>query len=226
MIRINLLPEASRSVRAAGGPSGSAQLWVAIYAIGVVVWGAILAVIYFSYDATLQEQRSANEALRAQIEELRSRSARLEEVQAQLEASYALEQVVGELEKARTGPVRAMMELSRILSVCPPDRPNCDDVGPTIDPQQLEQLRRDNPYATYNRSWDVRRLWLTHFEEEGRQCRIRGVGRTNEDVAEFLRRLALSELFDQVTLQRTEASRDSDSGLELINFELTCQVMY
>lgn len=226
MIRINLLPEAKRAARAAGGPSGSAQLWAAIYLIGVVVWGAILAVIYFSYDGKLQEQLSANQALRSQIEDIRSRSARLEEVQAQLEASYALEQVVEELEKARTGPVRAMMELSKILSVCPPDRPNCEDAGPTIDPQQLEQLRRDNPYATYNRSWDVRRLWLTHFEEEGRQCRIRGVGRTNEDVAEFLRRLALSELFDQVTLQRTEASRDSDSGLELINFELTCQVMY
>ena len=73
----------------------------------------------------------------------------------------------------------------------------------------------------------MRRLWVTHFEEESRQCRMHAVrGRTNEDVAEFLRRLALSELFDQVTLQRTEATQDRESGLELISFELTCQVTY
>ncbi|MEM9068770.1 MAG: PilN domain-containing protein [Myxococcota bacterium] len=225
MIRINLLPQAKRAVRAAG-PSGSSQVWAAIYMVGVVVWGAILAVIYFSYDGTLQEQLSANNALDTQIQALRTKSARLEEVQSQLEASHSLEQVVGELNKARTGPVRAMMELSRILSVCPPDRPNCDDVGPTIDAQQLEQLRRDNPYANFNRSWDVRRLWITHFEEEGRACRMRGLGRSNEDVAEFLRRLALSELFDDVMLQRTEAARDNQTDLELIGFELTCQVIY
>ncbi len=130
-----------------------------------------------------------------------------------------MEEVVSELNRGRTGPTRAMMELSRILRTG-------EGAGPTIDPAALEALRRDNPLATFNRSWDSRRLWLTVFEEENRQCRIEGIGRSNEDVAEFLRRLQLSELFDQVTLQRTEAERDQISGLELIKFELRCQVTY
>ena len=70
------------------------------------------------------------------------------------------------------------------------------------------------------------RLWLVRFEENNRECRIEGVGRTNEDVAEFLRRLQLSELFDNVTLQRTEAEEDSQSSFELIKFELRCRVTY
>ncbi len=225
MIRINLAAQSKRAARVAA-PSGGVEKWAAIYFGMLVVWLGVLAVIYFSFDGKLSEQMAANNALQTQITALRTKSARLEEVQGQLEASRSLEQIVDELNKARTGPVRAMMELSRILSLCPPENPGCEDVGPTIDPQELEELRRDNPYATYNRSWDVRRLWLTHFEEENRACRMRGLGRSNEDVAEFLRRLSLSELFGEVMLQRTEAVTDRETSLEMIGFELTCQVTY
>jgi hypothetical protein len=53
-----------------------------------------------------------------------------------------------------------------------------------------------------------------------------GQGKTNEDVAEFLRRLALSEVFETVTLTKTEATEDNASGLSFIGFELTCRVRY
>ena len=109
------------------------------------------------------------------------------------------------------------MELSKTLS---------RDRGPTIDPQALERLRQNNPLANFNRNWDVRRLWLTSFEEENRECRIVGLGRTNEDVAEFLQRLSLSELFENVTLQKTESATDQGTGLSLIGFELTARVRY
>lgn len=226
MIRINLLPEAKRAARTSGGGGGSSQVWAGVYMLAVAIWLAVLAVIYFSYDSELQDKVRANQDLDTQIAELRQRSARLEEVRAELEASHALEEVVTELNAARTGPTRALMELSRILSQCPADRPSCDDVGPTIDPQALEELRRDNPHAGFNRTWDVRRLWLTKFEEQGRECQMEGTGRTNEDVAEFLRRLTLSELFDGVTLTRTSSNEDRELNLELIEFELTCRVIY
>ncbi|MEZ4248987.1 MAG: PilN domain-containing protein [Polyangiales bacterium] len=218
MIRINLVPQAKRAARASS-PAGGGQVWAAVYFFGTLVFMGILAVVYFAKDGELEEQRQANNQLRGTIQEIRARSARLEEVQALLAASRNLEEVVGELNRARTGPTRAMLELSRILSTG-------DSAGPTIDPAALEELRRVNPLAGYNRSWDARRLWLTKFEEENRQCRMTGLGRTNEDVAEFLRRLSLSELFEQVTLQRTEAKEDADSGLPVIQFELSCQVSY
>jgi Tfp pilus assembly protein PilN len=55
---------------------------------------------------------------------------------------------------------------------------------------------------------------------------IHGAGRTNEDVAEFLRRLTLSDLFAQVTLTKTEAAEDEATHLDVINFELAATVNY
>lgn len=218
MIRINLLPTSGKTTRVAG-PSGSAQLWGGIYLVAVVIWGVMLALIYFNYQATLEEKQEANRTLDAEIQRLETKSARLEEVRSELEASQELEEVVDQLNRARTGPTRLLLELSDILSTG-------DGAGPSIDPQVLERIRHDNPLASYNRSWDVHRLWLTHFQEENRECSMRGTGRTNEDVAEFLQRLTLSELIETVNLERTVAQTDRETGLEFIEFQLVCRVTY
>ena len=218
MIRINLLPDSGKS-KSVAGPSGSAQLWAGIYLVGVVAWGIMLALVYFNYESTLEEKQEANRTLDAEIQRLETKSARLEEVRGQLESSRELEEVVEQLNRARTGPTRLLLELSDILSTG-------DGAGPTIDPQALEQLRRDNPLASYNPNWDVHRLWLTHFDETDRECTMRGTGRTNEDVAEFLQRLSLSELIETVSLERTVARRDGDTGLDFIEFHLSCKVTY
>lgn len=218
MIRINLLPQARKAVRApsAAAPAGSQQAWVIVYLVALAAWGAVLTGVYIVYAGKLEEQQQQNAALDSQIQTLLTKSAQLDEVRAKLQASLALEALVEDLNKARQGPTRVMMEISKILS---------PGGGPTIDPQALEALRADNPLAGYNRSWDPRRLWLTEFREENRECRITGQGKTNEDVAEFLRRLALSELFEQVTLTKTEAV-EGEEGLSFIKFELTCRVSY
>ena len=52
------------------------------------------------------------------------------------------------------------------------------------------------------------------------------MGRSNEDVAEFLRRLTLSEIYDDVTLQRTRAATDPATNLPTVGFDITCKVRY
>lgn len=214
MIRINLLPQAKR---AAGGASVSAstQTWGVIYLLTVGLTLIGLGAVYFVYSGELDEQKAQNAALSREIADLRERSSRLEEVQAQLERSRALETVVDQLNRARTGPLRLVMELSNVLS---------SDGGPTIAPARLEQLRQENPLAGFNPSWDVRRLWITRFDETDRVVTIKGRGRTNEDVAEFLRRISLSDLFSEVTLTKTQSL--VVESVELIDFELTCKVTY
>ena len=221
MIRINLLPHAKRTVRSAtpSGVSGSNGVWIGIYAAAALLTLAACAIWYVSLGAEVEAQVRENNELQQRISTLRAESAGLEEVQATLQQSLALEEVVEQLNAARLGPTRAMLELSRILGTGPGS-------GPTINPEALERMRRDNPLAGYNRSWDSRRLWVTLFHEEGRECQITGQGRTNEDVAEFLRRLALSEIFENVTLQRTQATKESQTDLDVIAFELTCKVIY
>jgi hypothetical protein len=62
--------------------------------------------------------------------------------------------------------------------------------------------------------------------EDKRICSIKGQGKTNEDVAEFLRRLNISELFDKVTLQSTTSATEPGTGLSIVNFEVSCEVKY
>lgn len=217
MVRINLLPNARKQRATTGGGDGSATPWIIAYVATALVTVIVCALLYFNGTGQLEEQRAQNDALRTQITALEAQSADIDQVRAQLAASQELEDVVGELQRARYGPTRILMELSHILSA---------SGGPTVDPERLEQIRRDNPLAGFNSTWDTRRLWLTSFTEEDRHVEIHGLGKTNEDIAEFLRRLSLSESFGEVTLTRTEAIVDQESHLDLISFELTCSVVY
>ncbi|MEM7435975.1 MAG: PilN domain-containing protein [Myxococcota bacterium] len=223
MVRINLLPtdKKRRARRAAAAPMPSSDLslgmWGAVYGGAIAVWLAVLGVLYFVQSADLGTLSEENKTLEARRNELQGKTSGLAEVEGRLEKSRRLEQVVQELERARRGPTRAVMELSRVLS---------DPGGPTINPEELEQMRQDNPLAGYNESWDVRRLWLTRFEEIERECKIEGMGRSNEDVAEFLRRLTLSEIYEDVTLQRTRSALDPETGLQTVGFDITCRVKY
>ncbi len=213
MIRINLLPRTKKQAQATS--SGGGPLWAGIYLLAAFLWIVGLALIYFQYKGELEDIQRSNRELDAEIADLQQRTARLDELRAQLERSRRLEQVVEDLNRARTGPLRVLMEISQVLS---------NPGGPTIDAEALERQRQINPYAGFREGWDVRRLWLNEFHEEARQCRILGQARTNEDVAEFLRRLSLSELFQGVVLERTQEAT-IDSG-QVISFRLNCQVRY
>jgi len=213
MIRINLLPDAKR----ASGATGSAQLWGVIYLLACFAWGLVLFLFYLNQANLLEEQTARNAEIEAQIAREKSKSTNLSDVEAKLSHSRQLEEVVGKLQSARQGPTRLLMELGRVLSA---------GRGPTVNPDVLDQMRRENPLAGYNPGWDIRRLWLDSFEERSGSCKMAGKGKTNEDVAEFLRRLSLSEVFDEVTLVSTSASTDADSNLPIVGFNLTCKVRY
>jgi type IV pilus assembly protein PilN len=177
----------------------------------------LLFFVYMSYNSKLEEQRAANTALEQEIDQAKQKSANIGEVEAKLSKSRQLEDVVGKLQTARQGPTRVLMELSNLLS---------EGGGPSVSAEKLDALRRDNPLGGFNPGWDVKRLWLTAFTEQARQCAIRGFGRTNEDVAEFLRRLNLSNLFEKVTLQATAAASEEVSHAPIVSFDLSCQVRY
>lgn len=213
MIRINLLPEAKRQVATGGG----AQMWGVIYLLSAVAWCVVLLIVWAKYNEELEVQVAANTELEAQIERAKAQSANIGDVEAALAKSKQLEEVVSGLQAARSGPARVLMELSKILSA---------GRGPTVDAERLRQLQRDNPLTVHNPNWDIRRLWLVSFTETNRKCNINGFGKTNEDVAEFLRRLDLSDVFDQVTLQTTSAQGDSANGLPVVSFSLSCEVKY
>lgn len=211
MIRINLLPQAKR--QSSGG--GGVQVWGYIYLAAAFVWCLALAFVYFSLSSDLDQALAQNADLERQIAKVKEQSGNLEELKKQLEKSKQLEEVIQELLNARQGPARMLLELSAILS---PGR------GPTVDPKKLEDLRKTNREAGFTPGWDTRRLWITGFGEKSSQCAIKGAARNNEDIAEFLRRMQLSSLFDNVVLVRTGGK---GQGKETsVAFELKCKVRY
>lgn len=217
MIRINLLPGARKAAGRGASAGGGTQGWIIGYVVAAIICVVVLVFVYVGKSRELNEQLAQNRSLRTEIEDLEAQSANIDQVRADLEQSRTLETVVSDLQRARYGPTAALMELSHILSA---------GGGPTVDPQRLEEIRRQNPLAAYNTAWDPRRLWVTEFTEDDRDCTIRGIGKTNEDVAEFLRRLTLSDKFEHIELIKTEGVEEHDTHVAVIGFELTCRVIY
>jgi len=121
------------------------------------------------------------------------------------------------LQSARTGPTAVLLELARLLT---PGR------GPSVDPDRLSQLRRDDPLAVFNPAWDARRLWLVRFVEDHRKLHLEGFAQDGEDVSELARRMNLSSYFADVRLLPASRQMDSVTHVEVVSFALEAKVKY
>lgn len=212
MIRINLMAQKRRSDRAEGS-----QLWLAVAMVAMLAEVAALFVFHGFKNEELNEQRQKNAALSAQIDQSKNTVANHEEVKKKLTQLRAREEAIGKLQTARTGPTAILLELARLLT---PGR------GPSVDPDRLSQLRRDNPLAVFNPSWDSRRLWLTKFVEQSRKLHIEGFAQDGEDVSELARRMNLSSYFADVRLLPAVRQVDSTTHMEVVSFALEAKVKY
>jgi|SRR6187551_386512 len=212
MIRINLIPQKKQRVESSAGES-----WVLVV-VGILVLeiGAL-----FFYHTTLEDQlsieRRTNGEIQAKIDASKQAVENHANVTSELTRLRAREEAIAKLQNARTGPTAVLLETARILT---PGR------GPSLDPEKLAQVRRDNPLAAFNPTWDTRRLWLLSFREESRKLRVEGVARDAEDVSEFAKRMTLSDYFDKVRLLPASRTTDKETSLEIVNFALEAEVKY
>lgn len=212
MIRINLLPQ-KRGARAQEG----GQLWLVAALLLVAIQGVALFTFHSFKQQQLEAKEIRNRELQKQIDEAVSRVRTHQEVKDQLATLRAREEAIAKLQAARSGPTGILLELARILT---PGR------GPTVDPDTLNQLRRSNPLAVYNPSWDARGLWLARFVEEQRSVRLEGVARDGEDVSELAKRLNLSSYYHDVKLLPAKKEVDSSTRMEVVRFQLEAKVNY
>jgi type IV pilus assembly protein PilN len=213
MMHINL-------IRARKGPrlAASDRPLAAMAAVVVV---AVAGMFLLTASTTSEADRlvRANNSLKDGIERLKTELGDYDRVKAQRQDLLKQQKAIDVLKSGRTGPVYIMRELSEILT---PHK------GPTFDrPTYEERLRRD-PNVGFNAGWDPRRLWLDSFDETQRKVRIQGAGRTNEDVAEFLKRLQLSVFFGEVTPESTTQVGDNGSvgGAKRVTFHVSARVVY
>lgn len=213
MIRINLLPQKKRRVE--GGRSG--ELWV-LAALGLLLVEIVLLFVFHGMkESELAEEQKKNQEIQAKIDTSKAAVQNHQSVLSELERMRAREDAISKLQSARTGPTAVLLELARVLT---------PGMGPSIDPESLAQVRRDNPLALYNPSWDPRRLWITEYVEEKRLLHISGVGRDAEDVSELAKRMNLSDYFDKIRLLPAHQSSDKDTGIPVVSFALEAEVKY
>ncbi|HEY4105241.1 MAG TPA: PilN domain-containing protein [Polyangiaceae bacterium] len=212
MIRINLMPQKRRVEQSDGS-----QLWLAVVMVLMLALVAALFVFHGFKGEELKDQLRKNAELQAQIDQSKSAVANHADVKAKLDQLRAREEAIGKLQSARTGPTAVLLELARLLT---PGR------GPTVDPDRLSQLRRDDPLAMFNPAWDARRLWLSKFVEDHRKLHIEGFAQDGEDVSELARRMNLSSYFADVRLLPASRQVDSTTHLEVVGFALEAKVKY
>jgi type IV pilus assembly protein PilN len=213
VIRVNLLPQKRRAEARAEG----SQLWLVAVMVAFLAEIAALFVFHSVKHEELVDQQKRNTELQAQIDQSRSSVANHEEVKKKLADLRAREAAITKLQNARSGPTAILLELSHILT---PGR------GPSVAPDKLGQLRRDNPLAVFNANWDPRRLEITSFNEQARRVKLEGEALDGEDVSELARRLNVSDYFNNVVLLPGKQEKDQKTGLNVVRFSLEAQVKY
>ena len=214
-VRVNLLAARKETKRAAAG--GESQAWLGIVGLALLLELGGLGLWHSMMSNDLKKLTSDNAGVQAQIDKIKKDTAEHPQIKAQLAELKDREDAISKLQAARTGPTAVLLELSRILT---PSR------GPTIDHDRLEQLKRDNPTAVPNPNWDPRRLWLTKYAEVDRSVKMEGLARDGEDIAEFMRRLGVSDYFYDVRPLPAAETADRDTKIQLKQFAVSAKVRY
>ncbi len=208
MIRINLLP-----TRKAKRKEASQRQFLLM---GIAILGTLGLVIFFHLDATSQLEKAQhdNTILQADVARLKQELGDYDKIRAQREELLKQRKTIQSLESGRTGPVYLLRELSEILS---PGK------GPTFDRVTYEETLRKDPNAGFS-NWETKRAWLDSYTENKLAVKIRGSAKSNEDVAEFLKRLNASVFFKNVNLDAT--AQASKGPIKFVNFGLSANVIY
>ncbi len=208
MIRINLLP----SRRAKRQEAGQRQFVL----MGLAILATVGLVVFFHLQATteLEKAQHDNTILQADVARLKQELGDYDKIRGQREELLKQRKTIQSLESGRTGPVYLLRELSELLS---PGK------GPTFDRVTYEETLRKDPNAGFS-NWETKRAWLESYAEDKMRVKIRGSAKSNEDVAEFLKRLNSSVFFKDVNLDAT--AQAAKGSVKFVNFGLSTTVIY
>jgi Tfp pilus assembly protein PilN len=182
---------------------------------------AVMVFVLMSAQSERDGLVRANDAARADIDRLKAELGDYDQIKAQRQDLLKQQKTIQALQAGRTGRLYLMREMSEILTA---------NKGPSFDRVSYEERLRRDPNVGFNASWDTRRVWLDDFEETQGKVRIKGSAKSNEDVAEFLKRLQLSIFFSDVapesTTQVGETTVGADLSVKHVTFNVTARVTY
>ncbi|MGD0837739.1 MAG: PilN domain-containing protein [Polyangia bacterium] len=208
MIRINLLPTRKAKHQGAG------QRQFLIMGLAVVSTVGLVIFVHLESTTELENVQRQNTIAQADIAKLKQELGDYDKIRGQREELLKQRKTIQSLESGRTGPVYLLREMSEILS---PGK------GPTFDRVTYEETLRRDPNAGFA-NWEPKRAWLESYVEEKLHVKLHGSAKSNEDVAEFLKRLNSSVFFKDVSLDTT--AQAAKGAVKFVNFGLSATVIY
>jgi len=211
MIKINLLPVKAAKRR----EQGQRQLLFGAIVFTLALVGVI--VFHTAQASKINDTRAQNQRTQADINRLKAEIGDYDLVKAQRDELIRQRDAIKRLQANRSGPVWMMRELSDIVT---------KGKGPTFNKEQYEEALKRDPQAAFNPNWEPKRVWLQAYEEKAHSVKIKGAAKSDEDVAEFLKRLKLSAFFSDVYWQQTQPQFDTKLNVSYVTFDVTCKVNY
>jgi Tfp pilus assembly protein PilN len=211
MIRINLLPAAETRKRAA---SGQGQTFVLIF--GALVVFEVLG-LFMWYQSVEEEVGLANQQATKAEKEVK----RLEEAKKQLEErekakiELSRQNIIFEQLKARqTGPPEMLQFLSYALTKKEDNLYNRDEI-------------KAQEAAGWATNWDPRNVWISEFRQSDYEIDLKGLARSRQDAAEFVRRLSSSVYYLIPDMPAdVKVTDEIFKQLPLVEFEVTTVLNY
>jgi type IV pilus assembly protein PilN len=211
MIRINLLPVKAAKRR----EQGQRQLLAGVVVFTLALVGVI--VFHTAEASKINDIRASNQVTSAAIARLKAEIGDYELVKAQRDELIRQRDAIKRLQANRSGPVWMMREFSDILT---------KGKGPTFNKEQYEEQIKRDPNAGFNPNWEPKRVWILQYEEKAHNVTLKGAAKSDEDVAEFLKRLKQSAFFSDVYWKQTTPLFDSKLNVAYVSFDVTCRVNY
>ncbi|MBU1219691.1 PilN domain-containing protein [Myxococcota bacterium] len=213
MIRINLVPQKASPSQIRGQ-----QFLLVMFLTMALTGGALFYHYKFIIDLKPVEKNDAESTrLENDLKALNVRLSRIKILpvaeKQKIAARYNKKfQTVGRIEKVRSNPVFALLELSRILSV---------GQLPTVAPANVKQRME------LDANWDPSPIFITKLSEKAREVDIKGYARTHYDLSELTRRLRVSEYFrrPEIVESKIEVDKSKDSG-GMVDFTIRAQMVY
>ncbi len=203
MIRVNLLPPRKKKAVVAG------QRHMALIFAVLLIECIGLAFVYQQRNAVLQQKAGTNTDKAKEVERLKREIGDLDKLRKEREELEKQQEILDSLERARSGPVRVL-----------------DDVAFLLTPATTEKAVAELQRRKLNTTWDPRRVSLVAFEEKDREVHITGVAKTNDDVAEFMKRLESSRHFFNVQLNFTKSAQAREVDAMIVSFDIRCRISY
>jgi type IV pilus assembly protein PilM len=210
LIRINLLP-----VTEADRIEDGRNYFLILFMLVVIVSGAFFT-IKSRTNEELETKERVHQSLNVKQRSLKEKQDRSKALEREFEALKnevdRKKEVIDDLTQNQISPAGFLSELSYILS-------------PPRDDTERENFTQKG----WRWNWDTGALWISDIRESKREVRLKGYGRTIDDVGELLKRLQTSKYVVKAGLKMTENElKGFNNGrrAQFVRFEMLLRVIY